>query len=376
LKREATAVWNITKREFDMRITVRLVGLATGLLGTLLCSTGLTAELTARKPGPRKVIVGTSMYNMFHKYPGPEKRLEELGELIDQMAKSAAEKYPGHKLDIAALPEAAVNGNAKGPASEISLPLEGLVLDTMAAKAREHGCYIVVPLFMVDDPNKDLYSNAAVLLDRSGNVAGIYRKVFPVSGKTDTVLEGGVTPGTEAPVFDCDFGRVGLQICFDIEFDAGWEAMGRDGAELVIWPTQSPGQIRPAIRARQNDYFVLSSTWRNNAALLDPTGHAIREIRGPDGVFVEQIDLDYAIVGWQPPLRNGQAFSKKYGDRAGYRYSEAEDSGIFWSNDPAKPVMEMVRELGLELWADNVARNRALQDEFRGGPAELSGASR
>ena len=341
------------------------------LLGTLLnCA---VANDKIGDPGPRKIIVGTLMFNMFHTYPGTEKRLAELGDFIDEMAAQARKQY-GRRLDIVALPECAVNGNAKGPAAEISLPLEGVVLDTMAAKAREHQCYIVVPLYMIDDANKELYSNAAVLLNREGNVVGTYRKVFPVSGKSDTVLEGGVTPGTETPVFQCDFGRVGLQICFDMEFDEGWESLGEQDADLVIWPTQSPGQIRPAIRARQNNYFVLTSTWRNNASLLDPTGHTIREIRGPDGVFVQEIDLDYAIIGWQPPLRNGQAFRDKYGPRAGYRYSEAEDCGIFWSNDPNKPVMEMVRELGLELWSENLARNRQLQDQLRGSAADLSGA--
>ena len=325
------------------------------------------------RPGPRKVIVGTCMFNMFHEYPGPEKRLKELGELIDQMVEQTEEQYPGKRLDIAALPEAAVNGNAKGPAAEISLPLNGVVLDAMAAKARQHQCYIVVPLFLDDDPKTATCSNAAVLLDRSGDVVGIYRKVFPVAGRRQTVLEGGVTPGTSAPVFDCDFGRVGLQICFDIDFDAGWEALGRQGAELVIWPTQSPGQIRPAFRAMRNNYFVISSTWRNNASIQDPTGHTIKEIRGADGVFVEQIDLDYAIIGWQPKLQNGKAFDKKYGDRAGYRYSEAEDRGIFWSNDSNEPVMAMVRALDLELWSDNVERNRKLQDQERGGSPSLSG---
>ena len=91
----------------------------------------------------------------------------------------------------------------------------------------------------------------------------------------------------------------------------------------------------------------------------------------PEERVVEQIDLDYVLLSWQPQLKNGRAFDDKYGDRAGYRYSEAEDGGIFWSNDPAKPVMEMVRELELELPADNVERNRKLQEKLRGGPPSL-----
>lgn len=355
---------------------MRLVAVALAAELTAALTSCVFAEARERKtvtgePGPRKVIVGTSMYNMFHKYPGLDKRLEELGDFVDQMARRAAKKYPGGRLDIAALPEVAVNGNAKGSASKISVPLEGPVLEAMGAKARQHGCYVVVPLYLVDDREKGLYSNAAVLLDREGKVAGIYRKVFPVASRDKEILEGGVMPGEDFPVFDCDFGRVGIQICYDMAFDEGWDVLGRKGAELVIWTTQSPGQIRPAFRARRHNYFVLTSTWRNNASLLDPTGHRIREIRGPDGVFVEQIDLEYVLLKWQPALRNGRAFDEEYGDRAGYRYSEAEDGGIFWSNDPETPIKQMVRELGLTMPRDSIERARRIQDKLRGGPPSL-----
>lgn len=332
-----------------------------------VCSTSnLWAEQSsASLSGGRKVVVGTLMYNMFHEYPGLDRRLAELGDFIDQMAAEAKVKYPHGQLDIVALPEMAVNGNARGSAAEVSVEMQGAVLDAMGGKAREHHCYIAVPLYLVDDRQQDLYSNAVVLLDRNGDIVGTYRKYFPVAGLGQDVLEGGVTPGNQFPVFDCDFGRVGFQICFDISFDAGWEALGKQGAELVIWPTQSPGQIKPAFRAMSNDYYVLSSTWRNNASLIDPTGHIIRQITGADGVFVEQIDLDYVQLMWQPSLRDGEIFKEKYGDRAGFRYSRAEDSGIFWSNDPDKSITEMVSELDLELPADLLNRNRRLHDRLR-----------
>ncbi len=336
-------------------------------------SSRLTAgETGSDERGGRKVVVGTLMYNMFHEYPGLETRLNELGGYIDKMAEQAKLKYPGCQLDIVALPEVAVNGNAHGTAAEVSVELNGLVLEKMGGKAREHHCYITVPLYLVDDREQGLYSNAAVLIGRQGEVVGTYRKVFPVAGREGDNLEGGVVPGQEFPVFDCDFGRVGFQICFDISFDAGWEALGRKGAELVIWPTQSPGRIKPAFRAMKNDYYVLTSTWRNNASLLDPTGHNVREIVGPDGVFVEQIDLDYVLLTWQPELRDGQIFTDRYGDQVGYRYSRAEDSGIFWSNDPHKSIHEMVKELDLELPQDVYRRNRLLHAKYRPGPIEDS----
>lgn len=327
--------------------------------------------MSTRTPGPRKVLVGTSMYAMWHEYPGLERRLRELADLVGRMAAEAASRFGAARLDIAALPETAISGGLEGRAA--AFPLEGAVLDVMGAAAREHGCYVVVPLYLAEDPAEERRSNAAVLLDRRGEVAGIYRKAFAVVDRGAATAEAGVTPGDSFPVFACDFGRVGIQICYDMAFDDGWEALGRKGAELIVWPTQWPGKIHPARRALEHRCFVLSSTWRNNASLTDPTGHTIHEMR-EEGVFVESIDLEYAILSWQPALRNGAAFDEAFGSRAGYRYSEEEDCGIFWSNDPALPIGEMVRMLDLEPREAELARVRERLLALRAGPPSRGGA--
>jgi predicted amidohydrolase len=226
----------------------------------------------------------------------------------------------------------------------------------------------VLPLVLAEDRKAGLYTNAAVLLDRRGKVAGTYRKVHPVPDPHAETLEGGLAPGREFPVFDCDFGKVAMQICYDLAFDEGWPVLASKGAELVVWPSQWPGRINPAARALRHSLYILSSTWRNNASLIDPTGHVIRDIH-EDGVFVAQIDLEYVLLNWQTALKEGKAFDEAYGDRAGYRYDPAEDMGIFWSNDPKAPIREMVKALGLEPRPQQLVRSRALQDKLRGGPA-------
>jgi predicted amidohydrolase len=317
---------------------------------------------------PRKVVVGTTMYAMWGEYPGVEKRLEALGEIIDEMARQAAGRYPGSQLDLAVFPEDAICGGRQGSAAERSVSLEGLVVEGMAAKARQHGTYIVVPLFMLENRETSLCTNAAALLDREGRVAGIYRKVHPVASKSSDVLEDGVAPGQEFPVFECDFGRIGIQICYDIEFDDGWEALARQGAQIVAWPSQSPQTVRPAAYAMRHRYFVVSSTWRNNAAIFEPTGMMAAQILPPERVLVQQIDLSSMILGWQADLRNGKALHEKYGDKVGFHYSEAEDRGLFWSNDSGIPIARMVREIGLETLDESLERNRRLQHTIRGGP--------
>jgi len=96
-----------------------------------------------------------------------------------------------------------------------------------------------------------------------GRHLDIYRKMHPVAlvGKDD--LEGGVTPGGATPVFACDFGKLGVQICWDIQFDDGWQALANAGAEIVAWPSASPAKALPAARAGRHRYFIVSSTWRD-----------------------------------------------------------------------------------------------------------------
>jgi predicted amidohydrolase len=315
---------------------------------------------------PRKVVVGTVIFGPYGKYPGLEERLKVLSGLVDAMAGEAARTYPGRGLDLAVLPETCVTDN-QGPASQRAIPLRGPVLDNFGELARRHKTYLVVPLDLVEEGSSGpVYSNAAVLLDRQGAVAGIYRKAHPVAlvGRDD--LENGITPGSEFPVFDCDFGKLGIQICWDMTFDDGWQALADKGAELVVWPSASPATAQSAARAGRHRYFVVSSCWRNNATIYEPTGLVAARGEAPSKPLVHEIDLSYAVLGWSAHLHDGKAFRDKYGDRAGYHYEPREDLGMFWSNDPATTVGEMVRALGLEEIDVQIARNRRLQDAARG----------
>src|SRR5206468_10676593 len=179
--------------------------------------------------------------------------------------------------------------------------------ERMGVIARRHRTYIVVPLFMTENREGSLCTNATALLDREGRVAGIYRKVHPVAAQSSDVLEDGVAPGQEFPVFPCDFGRLGIQICYDIEFDDGWETLARQGAEIVVWPSQSPQTVRPAAYAMRHRYHVVSSTWRNNASIFEPTGLMAAQILPPECALVQQLVLISIILPLQPTLRNGKA---------------------------------------------------------------------
>jgi predicted amidohydrolase len=337
-----------------------------GFLALLLTLPALGADIPVKSTSdqpPRKVIVGTVMQPFWGKHPGLQGRLSQLTTIVDRMQAESEKKY-GRGLDLAVLPEIALTGegNAVGGVDG-SYPLAGPVQDTFSQEARKLHSYVVLPTYLLEDAATKRSSNAAILFDRQGEVAGIYRKVHLVVDSDTGTMEHGSTPGKEEPVFQCDFGKLGIQICYDINFDSGWNELARKGAEVVAWPTQSPQTSQPAARARRNHCFIVSSTWRNNASIFEPTGKIVSQVKWPvsekkvasadlvapeDDILVQELDLSYAILPWSSPLKHGDGLKELYGDKVGFRYYEDEDCGIFWSNDPHMTIRHMLRSLGLQ----------------------------
>ena len=117
----------------------------------------------------------------------------------------------------------------------------GPITSMLATVAREQNCYITCPIITKRD---NQYFNSSILLNRKGDIDGVFHKVRP----TETEIipgkyyqGGGVTPGQlRPPVFTTDFGKVGMQICADASWSENWESLKKDGAELVLFPSQGP----------------------------------------------------------------------------------------------------------------------------------------
>lgn len=315
-----------------------------------------SAQAARSETKPRKVLIGTMMH-YFGTEGDLDKRLEKAANLIDEIAQAAATQSPGKKLDIIAMPEHAIANGNENDADSKCVALEGKVLQVLGKKAKEYGTYIVLTMWLKEtNANHTVtFSNAAILLDRQGKVAGIYRKVHPCDfpDEPDSRLEGGVRAGDAFPVFDCDFGKVGFQICWDVMYGDGWTALGKNGAEIVFFCTASPQTVRPASYALNNRYYVVSSTPRNNASFFNPLGMLAAQITDADkkDVLVHEIDLSYSLMGWAPRLLDGKAMTDHFGDKVGFLYSDREDGGLFWSNDPDRSIASMLREMKLDSWS-------------------------
>ncbi len=324
-------------------------------------------RMQPRRDGlPRKVLVGTvvSGYDAIFTLP-LEKRFDLMDGYLDAMEAQAEAKYPGHRLDLVVLVEWFMSHPGD------TLARQAVRLDEVSGRAgacaKKHGCYLVVPVVLREAGATSLYSNVSVLFDRSGRVVGLYRKVHPTSNLKYADLEGGITPGRDFPVFDCDFGRIGIQICNDVFYPDGWQALAEEGAEIVAFPSETPQTVRPSSYALEHRYYIVSAAPRDHSAIYNPLGMIDAEAT-QEGVLVHQIDLSYAITGWQNGLNGGESLKRKFGDRVGFTYYHGEDAGIFWSNDPATSIGQMFKAFGYPEPADSTERQRLLQDKVRGGP--------
>ncbi|MBE36305.1 MAG: hypothetical protein CMI16_12255 [Opitutaceae bacterium] len=314
--------------------------------------------------GPRKVIIATTLHPI-DEFRDQEERIGGVEAIIDQAAGQAAQMYPGQKLDLIILPEEILTGDSRaGTPAERAVSIDGPEMERMRNKAHEHQCYIVVPLTLVDDKRSDIFFNSTVLLDRDGATAGVYHKYHPVSDLKDDLLEGGITPGNAFPVFDCDFGKLGIQICWDMSYEDGWLELANQGAEIVALSTASPQTARPASYALRGRYHVVSSTHQHNASVFNPIGRITKQITDR-GVMVIQLDLSYELLHWSPTLDGGLSFKRKYGDQVGFYYYLEEGTGIFWSNNEALPIHQMVAEMGEMPIADRVEHSRLREITIR-----------
>ncbi len=312
------------------------------------------------------MVIGTvaSGYGIFKQ--SLETRLRQMEAYVDTMAIEAESDPALKRLDLAVLPETLLT--RPGDTTPQQAVRIDEVLPRVAACAQRHGCYVVVGTLLLEAGPPPRYSNVALLVDRTGKLAGVYRKVHPVAPQGSDSIEGGTTPGSEFPVFDCDFGKLGIQICFDMLYSDGWEALAKRGAEIVALPSASPDTVHPCAYALQHQYYIVSAAPRDHAAVYSPLGLIEAEATETGAVLVHQIDLSYVILHWEAVLEEGAALTKKFGDRVGYHYYRSQDAGVFWSNDPTTTIGQMIGALNLVDSDANAERVRQLDDKARGGP--------
>jgi agmatine deiminase len=117
---------------------------------------------------------------------------------------------------------------------DLAETIPGVSTRAFSALAREHGVVIIVPV--LEQGESGAYHNTAVVIDRDGGILPLYRKVHvpfdPLFYEKHYFV-----PGHAYRVYETDFARFAVLICYDQWFPEAARAVTLMGAEIIFYPT-------------------------------------------------------------------------------------------------------------------------------------------
>jgi len=109
--------------------------------------------------------------------------------------------------------------------------------------AKKHNCVIVSPILERDENDGDTLWNTAVVIGNHGNYVGKSRKNhIPRVGdfnESTYYMEG----EDGHPVFDTEFGKIAINICYGRHHPLNWMGYALNGAEIIFNPSATVGAL-------------------------------------------------------------------------------------------------------------------------------------
>ncbi len=223
-----------------------------------------------------------------------EDKKENLRRLAEQLDALDAEKP-----DLAAAGEMFCCPYETGLFPKYAEPEGGETWRTLSSLAKKHGIYLSAGTVPESDAAGRVY-NTAYVFDREGRMIAKHRKMhlFDIDVKGGQTFRESetLTAGESVTVFDTEFGRMGLCVCFDIRFPELSRLMALQGARLILVPaafndTTGPAHWELCFRSRALDnqcFFVGTSDALDPAARYHAWGHSI--VTSPWGEVIAQMD--------------------------------------------------------------------------------------
>jgi 5-aminopentanamidase len=214
-----------------------------------------------------------------------------------RLARDAVREAVSAGARLVVLPELCTSGyvfESPEEARACSEPADGPSLRTWAEEAAR-GDAVVVGGFCELGEDGLLYNSAAVV--DGGGVLGVYRKLH-LWDREQLVFE----PGREcAPVLETRVGRVGVGVCYDLDFPEVARSLALAGADIVVMPANLPNFPRPAGERPIEVTLAMATAHVNHVfvALCDRCGPE----RGVDWVGGSVVCDEWGWVLAGPPER-------------------------------------------------------------------------
>ncbi len=224
---------------------------------------------------PRRVKLAT-VYHRPRDTASPKESRERFSWFVEQAAARGA--------DIVCLPEGITIVGSALTYAQAADAVPGPTTAFLGDLARRLHVWIVAGLY--ERSGARIY-NTAVLVGRDGALVGRYRKM----SLPDEEIEGGITPGSDTPVFDTDFGRVGLMICWDSSYPEVARSLATRGAEVILMPIWGGEETLVQARAVENQVYVVASGYDFRSGVFDRRGQRIADAQADPDVVVAEVDL-------------------------------------------------------------------------------------
>lgn len=292
----------------------------------------------------RQVRIASISYNF------DSRSLSEISGIVDKEGEKG--------VDLIILPEVC-RGFEMEPET-----LDGITISTMAQLAKKHKTYIVCPIYRKDNNIKRI--NSAILLDRQGETVCVYDKLYPYW--EEFKLNPPVETGLEAPVYNADFGRIGMAICFDANFPEVWKRLADQGAEIVIWSSAYSAGTTLQAHAINNNFYIVTSTLFSDCIVYDINGKEILYEKS-EGINISHItlDLDRGIYHENYNTEKRDKLLKEYaGSIEQELFMEREQWFILKSTQAGVKTRELAKSYGMEELRDYKNRSRLEIDKMRG----------
>ena len=260
------------------------------------------------------------------------------------------------KPDIVCLPEvwsAMEHEEVPGPTTQ-----------AVSAWAKKNDANVICPLLTWED---GVEYNSAVVINRRGEIVGIYHKAHLTEGG----LETGRRPGPlDAPVFELDGVKVGIQICFDVNWRQTWRHLKDKGAQVIFFAAAFPAARRVAALAWMLEVPIVSSMLDRSSRIYDITGDVVAET----GLFQQwtwaDINLGKRLFEIDFHLRKARQIRAKYGDKVEIKWFHDEDWWTLASWSKGVSVAQLIKDYGLLPFYGYLPRAKQANEGVRPKPAK------
>ncbi len=232
------------------------------------------------------------------------------------------------------------------------------VRDFFMEKAKENSCYIA---YSAARKIKDgTYKNTTQIIDRTGNVTGMYNKNYPTISETE---DGKILPGNDADVIQCDFGKVACGICFDLNFDPLWFKYKAQKPDIILFSSAYHGGLMQNYRAYQLRSFFVGSIMNLENTIISPVGEVLAKSTNYFGYVTHDVNMDFKVVHLDFNWGKIEKALYKYGGKIKMYDPGYLGSVLLTSETKEFTIDDIIDEYKIELLDDYFERCMVFRDK-------------